>query len=354
MSSKRSQSTEVASRAQPQILSQGGHVSRTQFRHDARLKKQAVFLRIAADRGLVAKSLASNRAMTSRTTFRLLQNANLVGIGYGAKETAGKITGDLAVRVYVRRKIPLADLALDQKIPRFVAGIATDVIPIGQPRFHSRPAHLGIGISHVRGKAGSLGCLVRKPGDEAWYILSACHVLALSGAGEIGDLIVEPPAPSATSTRLAVLADFEPLQIGDEPNRFDAAVARLDHLADVTNMIPAIGEPQWPLMEPLLYQSVRKHGATSLHTVGVVLDTQAEGLIVSGGQSYAFADVVFVGGAEKAFSLGGDSGALVVDAMSRRAVGLVVGGTARGTFISPLKAVFRRFGLEAPTSTPVV
>ena len=74
-----------------------------------------------------------------------------------------------------------------------------------------------------------------------------------------------------------------------------------------------------------------------------------KGSLLPAGESYAFTEVVFVTGAGTSFSQPGNSGALVVDAMTRRPVGLIIGGTAAGTFVSPLKSVFRRFGVEAPT-----
>src|SRR5262245_32288943 len=93
-----------------------------------------------------------SRAPTS-SEWRRFRPGNLVGSGFGAKETEGSFTGDLAVRVYVKRKLPRSKLSAGEHLPSVVNGTATDVIAIGTPRFHVRPVKLGAGISHVSGGA---------------------------------------------------------------------------------------------------------------------------------------------------------------------------------------------------------
>src|SRR5262249_2915749 len=100
--------------------------------------------------------------IAARTRFK---KANLVGIGFGANETQGKLIGDLAVRVYVTQKLPKQQLPRQYRIPDAVNGIVTDIIPVGQLQLHSRPAALAASISHIHGGAGSLGCVVSRQGD---------------------------------------------------------------------------------------------------------------------------------------------------------------------------------------------
>ncbi|MGR9159700.1 hypothetical protein [Rhizobium leguminosarum] len=278
---------------------------------------------------------------------QLILESNLVGVGFGPKETAGRFTSDLAVRVYVERKLPREKIPPTELVPAIIDGVVTDVIAIGRPRFHVRPAYPGIGISRVDGAQGSLGCVVRKRGENIPYILSACHVMALSSAAQAGDIILEPAGSEIAEGRLAVLADFERLRIDENSNAFDAAIARLDRRSDVVEAIPGIGAPRWPASDPTLFQSVRKQGVSTLHTLGIVVDADMDADIISGGEAFAFSGVALVVGAGGAFSKGGDSGALVVDAVTLRPVGLVIGGTARGTMISPLKRIFKHFDLEA-------
>lgn len=292
---------------------------------------------------LALRHMSQSPAEVGWRHFRL---GNLIGIGFGAKETEGSVTGDLAVRAYVKRKIPREKLSARNRIPECVNGVITDVIAIGTPRFQTRPVSFGAGIGHSRGELGSLGCLVRKPGDDARYVLSACHVLALAGAARVGDVIVEPARPDESAAPFATLIDFEPLKADGTANNFDAAIALLIQKTDVRSAIPLIGIPQRRPMKPVLFQSVRKYGAGTGETLGVVAAVGSSVTLELGTGSYLFEDVVQVLGAGGRFSTGGDSGALVVDALTRRPIGLIIGGEGDRTFVSPIGIVLKRFGVQ--------
>jgi hypothetical protein len=216
----------------------------------------------------------------------------------------------------------------------------------GSARFHARPVSFGAGISHARGELGSLGCLVTKRGDSARYLLSACHVLALAGAAQVGDAIVEPARPDPGAAPLATLTDFEPLKTDDTANTFDAAIAVVNRPADVDVTIPLIGVPPPRPMKPALYQSVRKYGAGTGHTLGVITAVARRATVELGDDSYLFEGVIEVAGAEGPFSTGGDSGALVVDARTRRPIGLIIGGDTLHSYVSPITRVLKRFGVH--------
>lgn len=209
----------------------------------------------------------------------------------------------------------------------------------------ARPISFGAGISHIDGKLGSLGCLVVKPRERARYVLSACHVLALAGKAAVGDVIVEPAKPSDVAMPFARLTDFEPLLDDGTPNRFDAAIARLDRKEDVKADIPLIGiQPK--VMAATEFQSVRKFGAGTGETLGVVVAVRSRVTLELGTGEFLFDDVIKVLGAGGPFSTGGDSGALVVDAVARRPIGLIIGGDGTHTFVSPIGLVLARFGVR--------
>ena len=201
----------------------------------------------------------------------------------------------------------------------------------------------------MQGGQGSLGCVVIKPGDEAWYLLSACHVLALAGTASTGDTIVEPAAnnddgsPNADSTPIARLVDFELLKADGTANAYDAAIARLDQKSDVATNVPLIGSPRPPPMPAVLFQSLHKYGAGTGSTLGVVTDAASHITLTLDDNSYFFDGVIQVIGTGGAFSGGGDSGALVVDAITQRPVGLIIGGVGQRTFVSPIQPVLKRF-----------
>src|SRR5579862_7098272 len=66
-----------------------------------------------------------------------LRESNVLGLGVGVKETAGRLTGDAALQVYVQRKVATNKLARRHRIPTAIAGTVTDVIQIPRPRFQS-------------------------------------------------------------------------------------------------------------------------------------------------------------------------------------------------------------------------
>lgn len=271
----------------------------------------------------------------------------VLGIGFGAKTVDGRIVdGQLAVRVYVRAKRPRQELSPTEVVPPSVNGFPTDVISLGDLKAQTRPTLCGVSIGHPDVTAGTLGCLVRR--DASPYILSNNHVLANCNQAGEGDPILEPALMDGGDPDhpIARLAEFEPLRFGGPVNRFDAAIALLLEPGSVYPEIESIGKVASPVMEPLLYQSVRKRGRTTLHTVGAILDISADVRVRYGKEFAFFEDQIAISGVGGAFSDSGDSGALVVDAVTRRPVALLFGGGQNTTLASPIQPVLDRFGVE--------
>ena len=273
---------------------------------------------------------------------------NIVGLGYGARETDNDTREPiLSVRVYVRSKLPRASLMADELIPASVNGVPTDVIAVGDLRAFSRPAWGGASVGHLLVTAGTLGCLVRKRGGpNDLYILSNNHILANCNAGAPGDAILEPGKIDGGTIPIAELTEFKELKFDDSINRIDAAIARVLDPAEVVAGIRSIGSIPPKPMEAAIYQSVRKSGRTTLHTVGVVKDISAEVNIRYDAQIAHFDDLLSIQGLGGLFSDSGDSGSLVVDGVTRRPVGLLVGGGANNTFVCPIQDVLDYFGVD--------
>jgi len=166
-----------------------------------------------------ATANADDSVSTQERIFEYLsEQYNIIGLGFGAKITEGNIVPDEeAVRVYVREKVSLSSLSRDA-VPLWVAGMPTDVIPIGDLVAAARPTACGVSIGHHAITAGTLGCLVRKNGDEnGYYILSNNHVLADCDRASIGDLILEPGPDDGgrIDNPIAELSDFEPIMQGN-------------------------------------------------------------------------------------------------------------------------------------------
>lgn len=280
---------------------------------------------------------------TKPMTRRIWNAGNVIGVGYGAKMVSGQPEEDLCLRVYVRHKIRRDELSPQELVPAQVAGLTTDVIAVGDVVAY-RPVRPGVSIGHFNVSAGTLGCLLGVEGDESTLILSNNHVLADVNRASPGDDIMEPGPADGGTVPIAELSDFEPIELHGPTNLIDAAVASVLDPADVLPEIEVIGAVQKPPIEAALYQSVRKHGRTTKHTVGVVLDLSADLWVRVLPQANAwFEDQLVVVGAGGDFSQPGDSGSLVVDGVSRAPVGLLFAGGQGHTFMNPIGRVLDRF-----------
>jgi hypothetical protein len=276
---------------------------------------------------------------------------SLVGLGFGAKSVGRTIAdGQLAVRVYVRAKRARRELSAAETIPDSVNGMQTDVIAVGDVAARARPTLCGVSIGHPAVTAGTMGCLVRRRGSgaAAIYILFNNHVMANCNEGAAGDAILEPALMDGGDPNdpIAELTDFEPLLFGGPVNLFDAAIARVLDPAEVDPRILAIGAVGFPVVAPVLYQSVRKRGRTTLHTLGAILDVSADVRVRYDTRVAFFEDQIAISGTGGAFSDTGDSGSLVVDAVTRRPVALLFSGGIDVTFASPIQPVLDCFGME--------
>lgn len=275
--------------------------------------------------------------------------SNVLGVGFGAKVAAGAaVAGETAVRIYVRTKIPAASLPRSEVVPSEVNGMPTDVVQVGDVVAFARPTKCGVSVGHRAITTGTLGCLVRRQGSDDHYILSNNHVLANANDAAVGDPILEPgPLDGGVlDDPIAQLTEFEPLDFSG-PNRMDAAIAAVLSREDVEpEILGGIERPEQPVAPGALYQSVRKHGRTTLHTIGVVMDLAADINVRYGTKSAAFEDQLAVAGVGGQYSSGGDSGSLVVDAVTRQPVGLLFAGGGLGTtFVNPIGPVLDRFGV---------
>jgi hypothetical protein len=64
----------------------------------------------------------------------LLAKANVVGVGVGLRQRSGERTGEPALVVLVRKKIPLEQLSSQDVIPASLEGVPVDVQEVGDIR----------------------------------------------------------------------------------------------------------------------------------------------------------------------------------------------------------------------------
>ena len=308
-----------------------------------------------------AAEFAAEAAVVRERAQPWLQAPGIEGLGVGEKLSAGQPAGELALRVYVERKLP--ERRLDHPVPPEVTvpevgALVTDVIELGhvQPdsfRERARPAMPGSGLGHVHATVGTFGCLVTRPGDGGLYILSNAHVLADAGFARQGDDIVQP-GPLDGGDRdddvLATLADFVPFHFADSgfDNQVDAAIARVRRRDWVVSEIRELGVAPAGIGRVIRRgMNVRKVGRTTGHTTGIVQDVHFRtALRYQRGDGTrtaraGFTDQVLC----TRYSDGGDSGAIVLNS-SNRAIGLHFAGAPAGSVFNRIRNVLRLLRVE--------
>ena len=80
--------------------------------------------------------IAVERAQAVRNTYQaeLMKKPNVVGVGVGLRHTGGQRTDQVAVVVMVDRKVPLAQLRPQDRLPVEIDGVPVDVKEVGELR----------------------------------------------------------------------------------------------------------------------------------------------------------------------------------------------------------------------------
>jgi hypothetical protein len=319
--------------------------------------------------------------------YTILSKPNVVGVGYGYKDKAGRLTDELCVIALVRVKLPKSSLKQDELVPPAFDGVSTDVVQVGEIKALQarsdrwRPAPGGVSIGHYQITAGTLGTMVRDAATGRRLILSNNHVLANSNEAQIGDTVVQPGSIDgghAISDKIAELERFVPIEFTSEPsdcgiakwvadaanfiarllssrsklvpvrenpaavNQVDAAIARPVDDGDVLNEILDIGEVSGTT-EATLGMGVRKSGRTTAFTTGTITVLEATIDVNYGEDRKARFEGQIV---STPMSQGGDSGSLLVAAESQQAVGLLYAGSNQVTIFNPIDAVLAALMIE--------
>jgi hypothetical protein len=215
----------------------------------------------------------------------------------------------------------------------------------------TRPLKPGLSIGHYRVTAGTLGAFVRDRKTGQTQILSNNHVLANENRARRGDPVLQPGAfDGGTRDADRVGAYTRAVRLRkDVPNHVDAAVAALDddiafRARTLTGLHHLTGLGAEPLDDDAV---VGKVGRTTGATRGRVLTFELDYLIVKFDIGYLRFDgqVEIEGEGNDPFSLGGDSGSLIVDP-DGGAVALLFAGSDQGgsngqglTYATPIRKV---------------
>jgi len=90
------------------------------------------------------------RAIRKRAAVELRSFPNVSGIGVGYKYVGGQRTDRIVITVYVRKKLPPAELDPGAKIPAEIEGVPTDVIEVGKVSVRPRAASINSPPYEVR------------------------------------------------------------------------------------------------------------------------------------------------------------------------------------------------------------
>lgn len=212
-----------------------------------------------------------------------------------------------------------------------------------------RPAVPGCAIAVAGGRQGTFGCVVQdRDGAGVFYLLTAAHVIASTPAGDpLGLPVLQPGTLPGAGQAIGAVAGWGAIEFdtGTLVNVFDAAIARVAASA-VRPEIIGLGRPQGINMLPAREELVRKMGAASGSTEGRIVDTDYSCRLryrgangkdrIAGFQQ----QLLCVAGNGRDFSVGGDSGAVVLDARNA-VVGIVIGATDDGSVVSPIGPILQ-------------
>lgn len=273
-------------------------------------------------------------------------DSNVVGIGYGLKHVGGAgIGADEALRVYVRRKLPLRHVRKRDRIPCEINGLPTDVIEVGTIRAATWPAMGGCSGANARAGAGTLGCMVRGRTSKQDYILSCFHVLADVDDPEEGDPIYEPARQDGGVQAIGQLHKW--IEFNPSGNLVDCAVARINTPGTFLSEIRGLGEPNPEAVVAATHQSVKKSGRDAPGvTLGIIADVSADVKVEYPQGTYVFVQQIAIEGVGGVFAGRGDSGALVVDAGTVQPVGLLFSVGNGWAFANPIGDVLDYLGVD--------
>lgn len=310
------------------------------------------------------ESLRAGARAHATSMRRIVGTRNVVAVGISEKISGGERTGKLALTFYVERKVSRRKLRADQFIPPAVPealsgpeAVPTDVVVLGRirpevkPNVTRSPVQPGFSIGHVEITAGTLGALVKKGGKL--FVLSNSHVLSLGGKAKKGDAIIYPgdaDGGSMPDDLVARLADFKKFSVGgDFVNRADCAIAAptAARLGDLVAEIKGLGLPRGTVA-PARGMKVVKVGRTTGKTTGEVRDVHFRFVLdYEGVGEVGYVDQVLC----TRYTQGGDSGSLVLEEATGRAVGLHFAGANGGSVFNPIGDVLKALGVQLVTKS---
>jgi hypothetical protein len=271
---------------------------------------------------------------------------NVNGVGVGERSD-----GEHFIKILTRNKSTLSaiDLARHYGVAKHDITVQeTGVIKFKFPTNNHRPPFPGISVGHFRITAGTLGCFVSDSNNRV-YVLSNNHVLANTNKGRYKDPILQPGKIDGGKTTKDMIAELSYLVELDykKTNSMDAAIARV--VEDIEPIFPVNKSKKITgTIDPANKMRVEKFGRTTGHTKGKITTRNLDLKVDFGGQEIDFQDQFEVTGNRGVmFCDGGDSGSLIFETDSLKAVGLLFAGSEDGTtFATPINEILTTFSVK--------
>ena len=189
--------------------------------------------------------------------------------------------------------------------------------------------------------AGTFGALVKDA--EGTYILSNNHVLADEGRLAAGAPIFQPgllDKGNPATDQIAKLTKFIALQTG-VMNKVDCAIAEVLMTSLVSPDILQIGPPAGST-GAVLDMLVHKFGRTTGYRAGRVTSIDTDVSVQYETGTFTFeGQIIIVGLNGQGFSDAGDSGSLILERDTQKAVALLFAGSPSHTIANHIEDVFQ-------------
>jgi hypothetical protein len=303
--------------------------------------------------------VASRLSVAARSIDKVSEPRRLVAVGIARSGRQFR----LAIRVQERALLdsPFVNAAVQaargEVDVAYVGRIGKSVTPAWLQQ-RRRPLQIGLSVGHFKVTAGTLGCFVRKPGSDAIGLLSNNHVLANENSAKKGDAVIQPGSYDGGKKSKDTVAQLESfVRVKKTATNFvDCAWALLNDGVDAKlDALQSVGSLSSPTpVQPEIDMPVLKLGRTTGLTRGVVTAVEVDQLIVGFDMGNCqFDDQIEIQPTANApFSLGGDSGSMILTE-SLEPVALLFAGSDSGgktgygiTYANPMATVLSNLNVE--------
>nr|WP_294805627.1 trypsin-like peptidase domain-containing protein [uncultured Nitrososphaera sp.] len=283
---------------------------------------------------------ASATEIKELAALKLLGQAGIIGVGTGHNSPT-------TIRLYLK------DDAEAHRIPKELGGFQTQVVvtgnikALGANQQRERPVQGGLSVSpEGRVETGTLGAIVFDK-DGVAYGLSNAHVLSDTNAIPYGTPIKQPGGVDGgidgRDTVGTLEKDAKVTLSSGANNIIDAAIFRLADQQNLDLAINLLGMVVSDIEPAVIGMPVVKSGRTTDVTSGAITDVSATIIVdYGGGQSARFTNQIII---EPAIVSPGDSGSLLINSATGKAVGLVFAGSETVGIANKIGYVMSAFGI---------